>query len=66
MKPIKTVVALAAVLALAFASQVSAEGNRYGQPRVYHSEMSVAEAYLAMEHSKVGITGQTGASRSPC
>jgi rhodanese-related sulfurtransferase len=52
MKPIKTVAALAAVLALAFASQVSAEGNRYGQPRVYHSEMSVAAAYLAMEHSK--------------
>jgi rhodanese-related sulfurtransferase len=52
MKPIKTVAAFAAVLALAFASQASAEGNRYGQPRVYHSEMSVAEAYLAMEHSK--------------
>lgn len=52
MKRNATVAAFGALLAVAFAAPVSAEGNRYGQPRMYDSEMSVAEAYLAMEHSK--------------
>lgn len=45
---------LAILCAAAFLAtgQVSAEGNRYDKPRYYHSEISVTQAYLAMEHSK--------------
>ncbi|MEW6679206.1 MAG: rhodanese-like domain-containing protein [Pseudomonadota bacterium] len=47
-----TLAALGAVSTLCFAGLVSAEGNRYELPRYYASEVSVSEAYLAMEHSK--------------
>lgn len=47
-----TFAAFAALLVITFASPVLADGNRYNQPRMYHSEISVAQAYLAMEHSK--------------
>jgi len=47
-----TLKALGVALAFAAASQASAEGNRYDKDRYYHSEISVAQAYLWMEHSK--------------
>jgi rhodanese-related sulfurtransferase len=52
MKRNATVAAFGALLAVAFAGPVSAEGNRYDRDRYYHKEISVSEAYLAMEHSK--------------
>jgi rhodanese-related sulfurtransferase len=50
-----TLLGAASVLALSTAalSQAPPEGSRYfGLPRYYKSEISVSEAYLAMEHSK--------------
>jgi rhodanese-related sulfurtransferase len=47
-----TVAAFAALLAVTFTGPVLAEGNRYDRDRYYHKEISVSEAYLAMEHSK--------------
>jgi rhodanese-related sulfurtransferase len=47
-----TIAALTALLAVAFTGPVLAEGNRYDRDRYYHKEISVSEAYLAMEHSK--------------
>lgn len=47
-----TIKVLGAAIAVAAASQASAEGNRYDRDRYYHSEISVAQAYLWMEHSK--------------
>ena len=43
---------LGAAVALAITGLVSAEGNRYNYDRYYQREISVSEAYLAMEHSK--------------
>lgn len=40
---------IGAVFALAFTTQVSAEGSRYDLPREYQSEISSAKAYLAMK-----------------
>lgn len=40
------------LLAVVCASPVFADGNRYNRDRQYASEISVSEAYLAMEHSK--------------
>jgi rhodanese-related sulfurtransferase len=51
MKPKTTMTALGAA-AFFVAGQAWAEGNRYELPRFYDSEVSVSEAYLAMEHSK--------------
>jgi rhodanese-related sulfurtransferase len=48
----KAVAAFAALLSVAFTGPVLAEGNRYDRDRYYHKEISVSEAYLAMEHSK--------------
>jgi rhodanese-related sulfurtransferase len=47
-----TLKVLGVALAFAAASQASADGNRYDRDRYYHSEISVAQAYLWMEHSK--------------
>jgi rhodanese-related sulfurtransferase len=47
-----TMKVLGAAVAFAIAGQVSAEGNRYDRDRYYKSEISVAQAYLWMEHSK--------------
>jgi len=47
-----TLKVLGVAVAFAAASQASAEGNRYDRDRYYHSEISVAQAYLWMEHSK--------------
>ena len=47
-----TMKVLGAAVALAMTGQVSAEGNRYDYERYYQREISVSEAYLAMEHSK--------------
>ncbi|MCP5279219.1 MAG: hypothetical protein H6935_12765 [Thiobacillus sp.] len=52
MNPKKIVTVMGAVAAFAMAAQVSAEGNRYNYERFYQREISVSEAYLAMEHSK--------------
>jgi rhodanese-related sulfurtransferase len=52
MKRNATVAAFGALLAMALTAPVSAEGNRYDRDRYYHKEISVSEAYLAMEHSK--------------
>jgi hypothetical protein len=52
MKRNATVAAFGALLAVAFTGPVLAEGNRYDRDRYYHKEISVSEAYLAMEHSK--------------
>jgi len=50
---IKTTLKVVGVaVALAIAGQASAEGNRYDYERYYQREISVSEAYLAMEHSK--------------
>ncbi len=51
--PINTTIkVLGAAVAFAIAGQVSADGNRYDYDRYYQREISVSEAYLAMEHSK--------------
>jgi rhodanese-related sulfurtransferase len=47
-----TLKVLGVAVAFAAASQASADGNRYDRDRYYHSEISVAQAYLWMEHSK--------------
>ena len=47
-----TMKVLGAAVALAITGLVSAEGNRYNYERYYQREISVSEAYLAMEHSK--------------
>jgi rhodanese-related sulfurtransferase len=54
-----TITMLGTAMAIGFASQASAtdpietdSGNRYDKPRYYNSEVSVAEAYLEMHHSK--------------
>jgi rhodanese-related sulfurtransferase len=47
-----TVAALSALLAVVCTGTVTADGNRYDRDRQYDSEISVSEAYLAMEHSK--------------
>lgn len=47
-----TLKVLGTAVAFAIAGQVSAEGNRYDYERYYQREISVSEAYLAMEHSK--------------
>lgn len=52
MKLKATMTALSAAAALIVTGLASAEGNRYDRERYYHSEISVSEAYLAMEHSK--------------
>jgi hypothetical protein len=49
---INTMKVLGAAVALAITGPVSAEGNRYDYERYYQREISVSEAYLAMEHSK--------------
>lgn len=51
MKPKTTMTALGAA-ALIITGQAWAEGNRYDYERYYKREISVSEAYLAMEHSK--------------
>lgn len=52
MKRSATVAAFGTLLAVILAGPVSAEGNRYDRDRYYHKEISVSEAWLAMEHSK--------------
>ena len=52
MKRNTTVAAFGVMLAIAFAGSVLAEGNRYNRDRYYQKEISVSDAYLAMEHSK--------------
>jgi rhodanese-related sulfurtransferase len=52
MKTSTTMKVLGAAVALAITGLVSAEGNRYDFPRFYQRDISVSEAYLAMEHSK--------------
>jgi rhodanese-related sulfurtransferase len=47
-----TLKVLGVAVAFVAASQASADGNRYDRDRYYHSEISVAQAYLWMEHSK--------------
>ncbi|MCU0842217.1 MAG: rhodanese-like domain-containing protein [Thiobacillaceae bacterium] len=49
---LKAPLAVLGAAAFLVTAQVSAEGNRYDRDRYYHSEISVAQAYLAMEHSK--------------
>lgn len=39
-------------VALMAMGTAQADGNRYDRDRYYHKEISVSEAYLAMEHSK--------------
>lgn len=41
-----------ALLTITFATSVSAEGNRYDRDRYYQREISVSEAYLAVERGK--------------
>jgi rhodanese-related sulfurtransferase len=49
----KITAVMGSFIAIAMAGQVwSDSGNRYDRPAYYHSEISVAQAYLAMEHSK--------------
>lgn len=52
MKMKKTSYAIGAAIALAMTSHASADGNRYDRERLYHSEISVSEAYLAVERHK--------------
>ena len=47
-----TMKVLGPAVAFAIAGQVWADGNRYDVDRYYQREISVSEAYLAMEHSK--------------
>ena len=50
-----TLAVIGAATSIVFAGQVSADslpGSRYALERYYKSEISVSEAYLAMEHSK--------------
>lgn len=44
--------AVGALFGVMVAGQAWADGNRYDYDRAYQSEISVSEAYLAMEHSK--------------
>ncbi len=60
-----TILGTAAIVTLSatvFADGLPQDGNRYySLPRVYKSEISVSDAYLAMEHSK----GYTNVSNEP-
>lgn len=47
-----TLAAVLGAVGILTSSHLYAEGNRYDRVRYYHSEISVAQAYLAMEHSK--------------
>lgn len=47
-----TIAAFGTVFAIALTGSVSAEGNRYDRDRYYLREISVSEAYLAVEHGK--------------
>ena len=61
MKPVITTATLA-TLALVCAGPVLADGNRYDRDRQYASEISISEAYLAMEHSR---GWRSGSNRQP-
>lgn len=53
MKLKTTVATLGSAIAIVLAGQAMAdEGNRYNKLRLYNSEISAAEAYLEMHHSK--------------
>ncbi len=55
---------IGAVISIAFAGQLSAEGNRYDKDRFYQAEISAAEAYLRLKNDKGHRHGR-GHKRKP-
>lgn len=55
---------ITATLIVSFAAHSFADGNRYNRDRQYDSEISAAEAYLAMENSK-GYEKSKGQTNRP-
>lgn len=61
MKKFYSVVFVIAAMSLAFSSIASPEcvdgnGNRYNQPRCYHSEISSAQAYILISYDRGNVT----------
>jgi rhodanese-related sulfurtransferase len=64
MKLKTTAAAVSVILTVSIAGYAVADGNRYNRDRQYNSEISAAEAYLAMENSK-GYTNKAKGEQKP-
>lgn len=53
---------LAAGLVLGLSTSASAEGNRYGKDRLYHSDISASEAFVLTHHDRGNVSGDEDAN----